>query len=194
MRKKMRAARSSRRVLKISQSDPAAASSANIGRVYFNTATNGLKVSNGTAWVDLSSSSTASRRIQTFYANTAFGVISCTSNIRSVSFTKNSAATRLRVTYRDSPYAAGFGSFSGFDVIVKIDGAAFSPVTLANSFAVTALGGGAFQGGQDINIVGYAEGISAGTHTLTTNYGPFLTGSPACYLPNRYLIEIEELP
>ena len=174
--------------------DPAPASASNIGRVYFNTTTNSLKVSNGAAWVDLSSSAASSRRIQTFYANTTFGVIPCTSNIRSVSFTKNSAATRLRVTYRDSPYAGGFGSFSGFDVIVKIDDATFSPVTLANSFAVTAIGGGSFNGGQDINIVGYAEGISAGTHTLTTNYGPFLTGSPACYLPSRYLIEIEELP
>jgi len=174
--------------------DPEAASSANLGRVYFNTTTNSLKVSNGAAWVDLSSSAGNSRRIQTFYANTTFGVIPCTSNIRSVSFTKNAAATRLRVTYRDSPYAAGFGSFSGFDVIVKIDGAIFSPVTLANSFTVTAIGGGSYQGGQDITIVGYAEGIGAGTHTLTTNYGPFLSGSPACYQPNRYLIEIEELP
>lgn len=174
--------------------DPAPASSANIGRVYFNTATNSLKVSDGAAWVDLSSSASTSRLIQTFYANTTFGAIPCTSNIRSVSFTKNSAATRLRVTYKDSPYAAGFGSFSGFDVIVKIDGAAFSPVSLSNSFSVTSLGGGSFQGGQDVNIVGYAENISAGTHTLTTNYGSFLVGAPACYRNTKYLIEIEELP
>jgi hypothetical protein len=178
--------------LENSATDPAA-SAANAGRIYFNTTTNGIKVSNGSAWIDLSAA-TAPRSIQTFYANTTYGVISCTSNIRSISFAKNSAATRLRVTYRDSPYAAGFGSFSGFDVIVKIDNAVFSPVSLTNSFAVTALGGGAYNGGQDITIVGYAEGISAGTHTLTTNYGPFVVGAPACYRNTKYLLEIEELP
>ena len=180
--------------LENSSTDPVAASASNAGRIYFNTTTNSVKVSNGSAWVDLSAATAATRQIQTFYANTTYGTISCTSNIRSVSFTKNSAATRLRVTYRDSPYAAGFGAFSAFDVIVKIDGAVFSPVSLTNSFSVTALGGGSFNGGQDINIVGYAEGISAGTHTLTTNYGPFLIGAPACYRPRNYMIEIEELP
>ena len=44
--------------------------------------------------------------------------------------------------------------------------------------------------------IGYAEGISAGTHTLTTNYGPLTGGgSPSsCYRPAKYLIKIEELP
>ena len=179
--------------LENSAADPAPASAANAGRIYFNTTSNSVKVSNGTAWVDLTPVA-ALPQIQTFYSNTAFGVISCTSNIRSVSFTKNSAATRLRVTYRDSPYAAGFGSFSAMEVVVKIDGAIFSPVSLSNSFRVNALGGGSFDSGEEETIVGYAEGISAGTHTLTTNYSPFLTGAPACYRPTKYLIEIEELP
>ncbi len=172
--------------------EPAPASAANAGRVYFNTTTNTVMISDGTAWVSLSPS--APRLIQTFYANTTFGVIPCTSNIRSVSFTKNSASTRLRVTYRDSPYAANFGSFSTMEVVVKINGAMFSPVSLSNSFRLYALGGGSFESGEEETIVGYAEGISAGTHTLTTNYSPFLIGAPSCYRPAKYLIEIEELP
>ena len=178
--------------LENSAADPAPAGAANAGRVYFNTTSNSIKVSNGTDWVSLSPSSP--RLIQTFYANTTFAVISCTSNIRSVSFTKNSASTRLRVTYRDSPYAANFGSFSTMEVVVRIDGAAFSPVSLSNSFRVHALGGGSFDSGEEETFLGYAEGISAGTHTLTTNYSPFMTGAPACYRPAKYLIEIEELP
>lgn len=178
--------------LENSAADPAPANAANAGRIYFNTTDNALKVSSGAAWVNLSPS--APRRIQTFYANTTFSVISCTSNIRSVSFTKNSASTRLRVTYRDSPYAANFGSFSAMEVVVKIDGALFLPVSLSNGFRVNAIGGGSFESGEEETIVGYAEGIGAGTHTLTTNYSPFLTGAPACYRPAKYLIEIEELP
>ena len=80
------------------------------------------------------------------------------------------------------------------EVVVKIDGATFSPVSLSNGFRVNAIGGGSFDSGEEETIVGYAEGISAGTHTLTTNYSPFLIGAPACYRPTKYLIEIEELP
>ena len=179
--------------LENSSADPVAASASNAGRMYFNT-TNGIKVSNGLAWINLSA---VPRQIQTFYANTPTGTIPCASNIRSVSFTKNSAATRLRVTYHDSPYATSFSSVGAIDVIVKIDGVVFSPVGLTNNFAVTAVGSSTPpQGGQDITTIGYAEGISAGTHTLTTNYGPLTGGgSPSsCYRPAKYLIEIEELP
>jgi hypothetical protein len=181
--------------LENSPKDPAPASAANAGRIYFNTTTNNLKVSGGSTWVDLLP--TAPRPLQTFYANTATGAITCGSNIRSISFTKNSAATRLRITYRDSPYATTFSASAPIDVIVKIDGANVSPVSLTNNFTPTAVGGGSPpQGGQDIMTVGYAEGISAGTHTMTTNYGTFAGGgSPSsCYRPAKYLIEIEELP
>jgi hypothetical protein len=101
----------------------------------------------------------------------------------------------LRVTYRDTPFAAHFAFFTGLDVFVKIDGNMFSPVSLSNSFsAIAASGGGSYSSGGDMTIIGYAEGVSTGTHTLTTNYGPFLLGAPACYQPRKYLIEIEELP
>jgi len=168
--------------------DPEAASAKNIGRVYFNTTTGNLTVSDGTQWRSLS------RKIQTFYANTTFAVISCTSNIRSVSFTKNSASTRLRVTYRDSPYVGSFGTFSPLEVVVKIDGANFSPVSLSNSFRLYALGGGSYESGEEVTMVGYAEGISAGMHTFTSRYVGFSSGSPICYRPRSYLIENEELP
>jgi hypothetical protein len=171
--------------------DPEPAAASNTGRVYFNTTTNSLMVSNGTAWIDLTPTT---RQIQTFYANTNYETIPCTSNIRSVTFTKNVASTRLRVTYRDSPFVGHFAFFSGFDVVVKIDGAMFSPVSLSNGFSSVAGGGGSYTGGGDMTIVGYAEGISAGTHVLTTNYGPFLLGAPGCQQPRKYLIEIEEIP
>lgn len=169
--------------------DPAPASASNVGRIYFNTTTGGVMFSDGTAWRSLSPP-----KKTVFTANTTFAVIPCTSSIRSVTFAKSLASSRLRIVYNDSPYAASFGSFSGFDVEVKIDGAVASPVRLTRSFSVTPVGGGSYNGGEDATIIGYADGIGAGNHTLTTSYSSFLIGSPACYRPSKYLIEIEEIP
>lgn len=54
--------------LENSATEPAPASAANAGRVYFNTTTGSLMISNGTTWIDLSP---ASRQIQTFSGVTA---------------------------------------------------------------------------------------------------------------------------
>ncbi len=171
--------------------DPAPASAANTGRVYFNTTTNSLMVSNGKSWIDLKP---ASRQIQTFYGNPTLS-FPCLTNIQSVTFTKNSASTRLRVTYQDSPLSVSNVSFGQFDLVAKIDGATFSPVSMINRFLVIQTSLGSFVGSKELNLVGYAEGISAGTHTFTTNFTPPQGGShQLCQRGASYLIEIEEVP
>lgn len=176
--------------LENSAADPAPAAASNAGRIYFSTTDNTVKVSNGAAWVSLSPSQ---RQLSVFTANTTFAAITCGSNIRSISFNKVSAASRLRITYKDEFTVLSGASFSAFRVEVRIDGATTSPVSMTNQFS-TSCSGGLCSGGEDETIVGYADGIAAGSHTFTSVYTGFLFGSPTCYRPAKYLVEIEEIP
>lgn len=176
--------------LENSAADPAPAAALNAGRIYFNTTDNTVKVSNGAAWINLSPSQ---RQLSVFTANTTFAAISCGSNIRSISFNKISAASRLRITYKDEFAVLSGESFSTFRAEVRIDGETTSPVSMTNQFGSTC-SNGICSGGEDETIVGYADGIAAGSHIFTSVYTGFLFGSPTCYRPAKYLVEIEEIP
>ena len=185
--------------------DPAPASAKNTGQVYFNTTTNNLMVSNGTEWVNISKP-----RVQTFTGVTASSPLFCfigfTPVIRTVTFTKSSAASRLRITFKDTADADG-DSTSGFDleVFVRIDGVDIinptplkmyfkGKVRLLQSFPTPIF---ATQVKDSFTGVGYADGVAAGTHTLTTHYksnGNIATEVTCRSSSNPYLIEIEEVP
>lgn len=171
-------------------SDPVLANATNAGRLYFNTTDKEVKVSNGTAWISLTPQP---RQLQTFSAAGTSTQISCGSNIRSISFNKVSTLTRLRITYKDEFAVLSAASFSAFRVEVRIDNATTSPVSMTNQFGVSC-SGGLCSGGEDETFVGYANGIAAGTHTFTSLYTGFISGSPICYRPAKYLVEIEEVP
>ncbi|MDQ3089081.1 MAG: hypothetical protein M3Q78_10870 [Acidobacteriota bacterium] len=179
--------------LENSATDPAPASAANAGRIYFNTTDNTVKVSDGTAWVNLSPS--ASPNIQTFSGATAFATISCTgaAAIRTAVFTKNSATSRLRITYKDT--AGGFGT-TGFLLIVlgRIDGTAISnPIGLRMTFGSNG-GGSSFVVNNSFTAFGYANNVTAGSHTLTFVYN-FTGGANNCFRDSEpFQIEIEEVP
>jgi hypothetical protein len=185
--------------LENSSTDPVAASAANAGRVYFNTTTNSVKVSNGSAWIDLSSAA-APRQIQTFSGATAGSNYNCantTTAISSATFTKSSTASRLRITFKDTASVVGPNGFSLL-VSVRIDGVLVSsPTALRMFFASINAGSGLFQVFTSFTGVGYADAVSAGTHTLTTTYAHTSTlgGTYTCFRDTEpYLIEIEEIP
>ena len=117
----------------------------------------------------------------------------CGAAVRSVPFVKRSDTSRLRITYHDDAYAALFGVPGGADpeiiTQVLIDGAYPSPapiysrVSNADSNAATVV---------NFTIFGYADGIAAGPHTLTSRY-EVSAFSADCYRGNDYAIEIEEI-
>lgn len=178
--------------------DPAPASAINAGQIYFNTTTNNLMVSNGTVWTS------ASSRIQTFSGELASGSFDCfatTTAIRTVTFTKSSAASRLRITVRDVVSATGPGAFYLF-LNTRIDGVFVSNPTnfrmISPSHYDDRLFSRASTVRNTITAVGYANGVAAGTHTFTTTYSFQVIdvgGTYTCYRdPDAYLIEIEEIP
>lgn len=182
--------------------DPAPASAANAGRVYFNTTTKSLMVSNGTAWTSPSS------RIQTFTGELASGSFDClntTTAVRSAAFTKSSAASRLRITVRDTASATATGVFY-LIVNFRIDGVFISSPTNFTMRFLSRFDNQLTPPGTSSSIrnsftaVGYANGVAAGTHTLTTTYSVRVIeqGGSLDYTCNRdsdaYLIEIEEVP
>jgi hypothetical protein len=175
--------------------NPAPASSGNAGRVYFNTLTNTVRVSNGTTWMDLSS---VPRRIQTFSGVTAQAFFNCTNTttaIRMATFTK-SFSSRLRITVKDTASAFGPNVFS-LSVSIRIDGVLVTnPTPLRMVFGSNG-GGGLFEVFTTYTAVGYVDGVTGGEHTLTTTYSHTSTlgGSFQCMRTDEpYFIEIEEIP
>ena len=172
--------------------DPAPASAANIGQVYFNTTTNSLMVSNGTAWVGVSSP-----RVQTFSGIASFANLACSNvnSLRTATFTKSLATSRLRITYKDHALGIGDTRF-GLFVEVRIDDALVSSPTQIRVLYDSVLSN-TWKVDNSFTVVGYADGIAAGTHSLTTTYrhngsvGTIFT----CFRTSEpYLIEIEEVP
>lgn len=185
--------------LENSAADPAPASAANAGRIYFNTTDNSVKVSNGTAWINLSA---GARQIQTFSGQTAETTIRCdlAHVIRSISFTKSSAASRLRITYRDKAKTAGSANFFGVNVNVKINGTSITPLLTVFDAENSPFSNSTtpfWNVSSPFTTVGSVSGIAAGTHTLTSEYIRVNTANAPviCYVTNNpYFVEIEEIP
>lgn len=121
-----------------------------------------------------------------------FGTMSCTQAVRSKDFVKQSDTTSLRITYHDSAHVSivTAGGVPSYVVEVRIDGSAVSPtpiyslITGETGNAATSIGFTSF---------GYANGIPAGTHTLSTHYSGFSSSPSNCFRGNAYTVEIEEI-
>jgi hypothetical protein len=117
-------------------------------------------------------------------------VMPCTDAIRSKAFVKQSATSSLRITYHDSALVGSGGTtIGGFEVEVRIDGAAVGPTPLENG-----VNGGNGIAYDEFTTFGYADGILAGPHTLTTLYKFTVLPPTGCFRTDRYTIEIEEIP
>ena len=116
-------------------------------------------------------------------------IMNCTDAIRSKDFVKQSGTSSLRITYHDEAFVESPSLIAAFDVEVRIDGAALSPTPLQNS-----MNGGNNLAGIEFTTFGYAYGIPAGTHSLTTSYKFTILPPTACLRTPRYTIEIEEIP
>lgn len=119
-----------------------------------------------------------------------FELMPCSDAIRSTDFVKQSETSRLRITYHDQVFVESSTDIAAFNVQVNIDGAAITPIPLGNS-----IHGATYIAGDEFTAFGYAYGISAGAHSLTTRYkfGTYLPPA-ACVRLNGYTIEIEEIP
>jgi len=117
-------------------------------------------------------------------------VMPCTDAIRSKAFVKQSATSSLRITYHDSALVGSGGTtIGGFEVEVRIDGAAVGPTPLENG-----VNGGNGIASDEFTTFGYADGIPAGPHTLTTLYKFTVLPPTGCFRTSRYTVEIEEIP
>jgi len=116
-------------------------------------------------------------------------IMPCTDAIRTKEFIKQSDTSSLRITYHDEAFVGSPTNIAAFDVEVRIDGAALTPTPLKNG-----MNGGNNIAGVEFTTFGYAYGIPAGTHSLTTLYSFTILPPQACYRRERYTIEIEEIP
>jgi hypothetical protein len=179
--------------------DPVPAAAENAGRIYFNTTDNTVKVSNGTSWVSLSPSTPSKTVIQTFSGNTS-GSVSCANGvIQSVTFTKQFDSSRLRITYHDHAFSFGGTIAYRKEIRLFIDNANIAPLALFKEFGATYYqapnNAFLYQVNAPITIIGYAENVSAGEHTLASKY--LAATNAACRKGENgsaFLIEIEEIP
>ena len=122
--------------------------------------------------------------------------------IRSVTFTKESGTSRLRITYRDKAWVNVHPHTYSARVQVHIDGVPIDLLETAFDAINSPSGEFAFHSvSSPFVTIGYAEGITAGTHTLSSVYvvtGNTLLGTNAPtfgFVPDSpYFIEIEEIP
>jgi hypothetical protein len=128
----------------------------------------------------------ATRLITIGTENTGFPELmsSCSAAIRSKEFVKQSDSSNLRITYHDTSLV-NLNYTGGLSVDVLIDGSAAAPTPI--DYIV--------QNGSSFTAFGYATGIPAGTHTLTTRYNFRGSLSPpsTCFRTDRYTVEIEEI-
>jgi hypothetical protein len=124
--------------------------------------------------------------------NGTFALMGCTQAIRSKDFVKQSDTSSLRITYHDSAHVTIItqGGVPSYVVETRIDGSAVSPtpiyslITGETGNAATSIG---------FTTFGYANGIPAGTHTISTHYSGFSSSPNTCYRGNAYTVEIEEI-
>ena len=109
---------------------------------------------------------------------------SCSAAIRSKDFVKQSDSSNLRIIFHDRALV-NLNYLGGLAVDVLIDGSVAEPTPIEH----TVENGGSF------TAFGYANGIPAGLHTLTTryNFGGSLSPPLTCFRTARYTVEIEEI-
>jgi len=116
--------------------------------------------------------------------------------LRSVTFTKKSATTRLRITYKDTAgVVATAGGLVG--IAGRIDNVAIAkPTGLRMIFGMVQAGNNFFSYYESFTLVGYADEVTAGSHTLSFIYdnkaGP-LGATFMCFVDSDpFLLEILE--
>lgn len=167
-----------------SPAPPAPASPANAGRIYFDTATNLLMVSDGYVW-----SALGGRRL--FYVSgndmgddKDDGFVAG----RTLSVTKLRPDSRLRITYSDNLRVRQSNTACQWEIYLNGNG-----LTPQLKMALFTDGNTHRQS----TLVGYATGVPAGTHQLQVRVSnaPGYTGAD-CYTgwQSSFLLEAEEVP
>lgn len=109
---------------------------------------------------------------------------SCSAAIRSKEFVKQSDSSTLRITHHDRALVnLNYTGSLGVDVL--IDGSVAAPTPIDH----------VVQNGASFTTFGYANGIPAGAHTLSTRYNFGGSSSPpsTCFRVGGYTVEIEEI-
>lgn len=123
-------------------------------------------------------------------ASGTLGPWPCGLPIRSLDFVKQSDTSVLRITYHDDGFVEDFSGDHEFSMGVLIDGLAIAPTPI-HSIVQGDLENSAVLG--SITAFGYANGIPAGAHTLTTHYFDGGGGTNTCWRGDAYTVEIEEI-
>jgi hypothetical protein len=116
--------------------------------------------------------------------------------LRTVTFTKTSSTTRLRITYKDTAAVVATNGGRVF-VVGRIDNVPITqPTGLQMMFGLVPVGVGLFSHHASFTLVGYADGVAQGSHTLSFIYdnkpGP-LGATFSCFVDSDpFLLEIAE--
>jgi hypothetical protein len=134
----------------------------------------------------------APRLITIGTGNDTFALIGCGQTVRSKEFVKQSDTTSLRITYHDSAHVSILtdGGVPSYTVDIRIDGSAATPTPIYSLIVGDTENSAAHS---FVTAFGYANGIPAGTHTLTTHYSGFSFQPSNCFRGNAYTVEIEEI-
>ena len=138
----------------------------------------------------------ALRKPQIFSGTSAVFPFICNSTtaIRTATFTKSAAASRLRIVYKDTASVAGPSGFS-IAVVARIDGNAVQNPTALRMIFGSSGGSGLFGVLSSFTAFGYVNGVAAGTHTFTSVYTYTSNGATGTCIRSDepFLIEIEEV-
>jgi hypothetical protein len=113
-----------------------------------------------------------------------------------VTFTKKSSTTRLRITYKDTAAVLSNNGGTAF-VVGRIDDVAIAkPTGLRMLFGLVPVGTNFYSYYASFTLVGYADGVAQGSHTLSFIYdnkpGP-LGATFSCFVDgDPFLLEIDE--
>lgn len=117
---------------------------------------------------------------------------------RTLTFTKVSSSTRLRITWSDTIRIKGDTASAGAaSWEILIDGSSIAtPGPLQADLYESVLQGNDHH--RPVTVVGYAEGVAAGTHTVSISVGPVpgqtLADALTGWNTRRFLLQVEELP
>lgn len=166
-----------------SAAPPAPASAANAGRLYFDTATDSLMLSDGASWTAV-----GARRLFHVTGSISDDTDNGFLSGRSLSFTKVRSTSLLRITYSDNLRVM---SANACQWEIYLDGNPLATplkTALRNDTGLTH---------RQSTLVGYAPGVAAGTHTMQVKVSsaPGYAGAD-CYTgwQSTFLLEVEELP